>query len=116
MKNKINNQLIKVIKLKNRIKEFRARFDLTQFALSQLVNVSRQTILAIEKGRYNPSIELAFKLSRVFNCRIEDIFFFEDESKQSISDLRKIDCCPICGNKHMKNANFCMICGTKIRL
>ena len=66
-------------KLINRVKELRARFDLTQLDLAKKMNVTRQTIIAIEKKRYNPSLELAFKLARVFECKIEDIFIHSEE-------------------------------------
>ena len=66
-------------KLINRVKELRARFELTQEDLAKKMNVTRQTIIAIEKKRYNPSLELAFKLARVFECKIEDIFIHSEE-------------------------------------
>ncbi len=66
-------------KLINRVKELRARFELTQQDLAKKMNVTRQTIIAIEKKRYNPSLELAFKLARVFECKIEDIFIQSEE-------------------------------------
>lgn len=59
---------------KNRIKELRARFNLTQEELADKVEVTRQTILAIEAGKYNPSLELAFKIVAVFKLKIEDVF------------------------------------------
>ncbi len=65
--------------MKNHVKELRQQFDLSQNALGELVGVSRQTINSLEKGRYNPSITLAFKLSKVFNRPIEDIFIYEEE-------------------------------------
>jgi len=52
---------------------------LTQDDLSEKLEVSRQTIISLEKGRYNPSLTLAFKLAKLFNCRIEDIFTPEEE-------------------------------------
>ncbi|WFN37004.1 helix-turn-helix transcriptional regulator [Methanomicrobium antiquum] len=64
--------------MKNRIKVFRAMHDLTQEALASEVGVTRQTILAIEKGKYDPSLELAFKISRRFGVMIEDIFTYEN--------------------------------------
>jgi putative transcriptional regulator len=67
--------------LKNRIKDLRLVFDLTQEELAEKLEVSRQTIISLEKGRYNPSIQLAFKIARVFQCRIEDVFIYEEESK-----------------------------------
>ena len=51
--------------------------DLTQEDLAIKVEVTRQTINAIEKGKYNPSLELAFKLAKLFEVKIEDIFIFE---------------------------------------
>lgn len=67
--------------MKNRIKNLRLVFDLTQEELAEKLEVSRQTIISLEKGRYNPSIQLAFKIARVFQCRIEDVFIYEEESK-----------------------------------
>jgi putative transcriptional regulator len=68
---------------KNRLKVLRAMHDLTQEELAEKVNVSRQTVIAIENNKYNPSLELAFKLSRLFNAAIEDIFMYEDEEESS---------------------------------
>lgn len=64
--------------MKNLIKETRLKYNLTQDELAEQLNVSRQTIISLEKGRYNPSITLAFKLSRIFKCTIEDIFLYEE--------------------------------------
>ncbi|HOJ95790.1 MAG TPA: helix-turn-helix transcriptional regulator [Methanospirillum sp.] len=66
--------------MKNKIKVFRAMHDLTQEDLARDVGVTRQTILAIEKGKYDPSLELAFKMARRFHVTIEEIFVFEDSS------------------------------------
>ncbi|ADJ14205.1 helix-turn-helix transcriptional regulator [Halalkalicoccus jeotgali] len=60
--------------MKNDLKVRRARHELTQSDLAEAVDVSRQTISAIEAGRYNPSLELAFHLAEYFDCSIEDIF------------------------------------------
>jgi putative transcriptional regulator len=65
--------------MKNRIKELRAKNDLTQDQLAEQLAVSRQTIISLERERYNPSIILAFKLAKIFNCTIEDIFIYEEE-------------------------------------
>ena len=67
-------------KMKNNIKDLRARYDFSQDVLAEKLGVSRQTIISLEKGRYNPSITLAFKLARLFNCQIEDIFIYEEHS------------------------------------
>lgn len=64
--------------MKNNIKVYRAMHDLTQESLAEKVGVTRQTIHAIEKGKYDPSLELAFKLARLFGTRIEDIFTYGD--------------------------------------
>ena len=63
--------------MENSLKVWRAREDLTQAELANQVGVSRQTINAIETGKYDPSLELAFKLATRFDCRIEDIFSFD---------------------------------------
>ncbi len=62
--------------MKNKLKVFRAMYDLTQEDLAEKVGVTRQTINAIEKRKYNPSLELAFKLARLFDVKIEDIFIY----------------------------------------
>jgi len=62
---------------KNRLKELRARYNLTQEDLADKVEVTRQTIIAIEAGKYNPSLELAFRIAKVFESRIEEIFEHE---------------------------------------
>jgi len=65
--------------VKNKIKEFRKLHKLTQDDLAVMLGVSRQTIISLEKGKYNPSINLAFKISKVFEMIIEDIFIYEEE-------------------------------------
>ena len=71
-----------MFKVKTKIKELRARYDLTQEALAQKVGVRRETILFIEAGKYNPSLKLAFQIAKALNSKIDDIFFFdEDELK-----------------------------------
>ena len=67
--------------MKNRMKELRERDGLTQEQLSKKVGVSRQSIVAIETGKYNPSLELAFKIAKEFQCSIEDVFIFEEEDE-----------------------------------
>ena len=65
--------------MKNRIRELRKVKQITQEDLSKQVGVSRQSIIAIESGKFNPSIELAYNISKVFNCTIEEVFIFEEE-------------------------------------
>lgn len=60
--------------MENTLKVWRTKRDLTQKELATEVDVSRQTINAIEGGRYDPSLELAFKLATYFDCQIEDLF------------------------------------------
>ncbi|UOB72796.1 MULTISPECIES: helix-turn-helix transcriptional regulator [unclassified Pseudoalteromonas] len=60
--------------MKNRLKVLRAERNLTQAKLAELLDVSRQTINAIEKGKFDPSLPLAFKVARLFELKIEDIF------------------------------------------
>ncbi len=62
----------------NRLRELRERESLTQEELAARVGVSRQTIISLEKGKYNPSLILAYKLARVFGLRIEDVFLLEN--------------------------------------
>jgi putative transcriptional regulator len=64
--------------MKNRIKELRARAGLTQEDLAREVGVRRETIVFLEKGKYNPSLKLAYEISRIFGLKIEDIFIFDD--------------------------------------
>ena len=60
--------------MKNNIKQYREKAGLSQGELAAAVGVSRQTINATERDRYNPSLELAFKLATFFECKIEDLF------------------------------------------
>ncbi|WP_417688119.1 helix-turn-helix transcriptional regulator [Pseudidiomarina sp.] len=65
--------------MRNRLKVLRAERDWTQADLADAVDVSRQTINAIEKGKFDPSLPLAFKFARLFNLPIEEMFFDEDD-------------------------------------
>ncbi|MCX6685838.1 MAG: helix-turn-helix transcriptional regulator [Methanoregula sp.] len=67
--------------MKNKIKVFRAMHDLTQEDLAKVVGVTRQTILAIEKGKYVPSLDLAFKIARHFKVNIEEVFMYSEEGR-----------------------------------
>ena len=64
--------------MKNNLKVYRKSKKLSQEDLGKILNVSRQTVISIENGKYNPSLELAFKISTFFDCKIEDIFIWED--------------------------------------
>lgn len=65
--------------IENRMKELRAKHDLTQEDLARLVHVRRETIGNIEKGRYNPSLVLAWQIARVFGVSIEEVFQIREE-------------------------------------
>ena len=64
--------------MRTRMKELRARYDLTQEDLAKKVGVRRETILFIEKGNYNPSLRLAHDIAKVLQTTIDDLFIFED--------------------------------------
>ncbi|ASJ16464.1 transcriptional regulator [Thermococcus chitonophagus] len=65
--------------MKNRLREFREVHGLTQEELARALGVTRQTIIAIEKGKYDPSLKLAFKIARFFGVKIEDIFIYDED-------------------------------------
>jgi putative transcriptional regulator len=67
------------MQFKTRIKELRARYDLTQDDLARKVGVRRETILYLEKGKYNPSLMLAHQIAKALKTTIDDLFIFEDE-------------------------------------
>lgn len=67
--------------MKNRLEELRKERGIKQEELAAELEVSRQTIGSLENGRYNPSILLAFKLSKYFGLKIEDTFIYEEEEK-----------------------------------
>lgn len=65
--------------IKNRIKEYRARYNMKQEELARLVGVRRETIGNLEKGKYNPSLVLAWNIAGVFHVAIEEIFTVEED-------------------------------------
>ncbi len=68
---------------RTRIKELRARYDLTQDDLAKQVGVRRETILYVEKGTYNPSLLLSHKIAKALQTTIDDLFIFEDRSQET---------------------------------
>lgn len=64
--------------MKNRIKVYRAMHDMTQEDLAEKIRVTRKTINSIERGKYNPSIEVAFRIAKLFGVPVEEIFIFVD--------------------------------------
>lgn len=67
--------------MKTRIKEFRAKYNITQEQLADKTGVRRETILYLEIGKYMPSLKLARDVAKVFNAKIEDIFLFVEEEE-----------------------------------
>jgi putative transcriptional regulator len=66
--------------MENRLRVFRAMHDITQESLAGMLGVTRQTVISIESGRYDPSIELAFRIARLFNVSIEDVFSYKGKA------------------------------------
>jgi len=69
--------------MKNKLKIYRAMHDLTQAQLADKIGVSRQTVIAIESDKYLPSLGLAFKIARLFNVKVEDVFSYEGETYEN---------------------------------
>ncbi len=67
------------LSMKTRIKELRARYDLTQEDLAKKVGVRRETILFIEKGKYNPSLKLAYDIAKELKTTIDELFIFDKD-------------------------------------
>ena len=65
--------------MRTRMKELRARYNLTQEDLAKIVHVRRETILFMEKGKYNPSLQLAHDVAKALSTTIDELFIFEDE-------------------------------------
>ncbi len=65
--------------MENRLEQIRTQKGLTQQELADLAGVSRQTIISLERGRYNPSITLAFRLARLFEVTVEELFIYSEE-------------------------------------
>jgi len=64
--------------MKTRIKEYRAKYGLTQEKLAEMVGVRRETIIFLEQGKYNPSLRLAYGVARALRATIEELFIFDD--------------------------------------
>jgi putative transcriptional regulator len=72
--------------MRNRIRELRARGNMTQAALAKIAGVRRETIVFLEKGKYNPSLHLAYAIARVFDRRIEEVFIFDEPGEDAPLD------------------------------
>lgn len=66
--------------MRNSVPDHRKRLGFSQERLAEALGVTRQTVISIEKGRFDPSLPLAFRLARVFECRIEDLFTPDDDA------------------------------------
>lgn len=64
--------------LRTKMKEYRAKFNMSQSELADLTGVRRETIIRLEKGQYNPSLKLAMDIARVFHTTVEELFSFDD--------------------------------------
>jgi len=76
--------------LKTRIKELRAKYNLTQDELAEIIGVSRQTMLYLEKGKYNPSLFLAYKVAKALKSSINEVFIIEEWLIMLISSLANL--------------------------
>lgn len=65
--------------MKTRIKEYRTRRNLTQEKLAEMVGVRRETVIFLEQGKYNPSLKLAYRVSRALQADINEVFILDDE-------------------------------------
>jgi putative transcriptional regulator len=72
--------------MRTRIKEFRARYNLTQEDLANLVGVRRETIVFLEKGKYNPSLKLAHDVAKALHSNIDELFIFDDEEGSVVEE------------------------------
>ena len=72
--------------MRTRIKEYRAKYDLTQEDLANRVGVRRETIVFLEKGKYNPSLKLAHDIAKALQAKIDDLFIFEDETGDVVQE------------------------------
>lgn len=71
--------------MRTRIKELRARYDLTQADLAKMVGVRRETIVYLEKGKYNPSLRLAHDVAKALKTTIDELFIFEDDPSVEVA-------------------------------
>lgn len=72
--------------MRTRIKEFRARFNLTQENLANIVGVRRETIVFLEKGKYNPSLKLAHDVAKALRSSIDELFIFDEEECEVVEE------------------------------
>ena len=76
--------MVKPTRITNTIRALRfAHAEMTQAELAARIGVTRQTLIAIEQGRYSPSLEIAFRIARTFGVRLDDVFDYPDDSNES---------------------------------
>jgi len=76
--------------MQTKIKEYRTRFSMTQEDLAKKVGVRRETIVFLERGKYNPSLRLAHDVARTLHARIDDLFIFDNEPEPESPEIREI--------------------------
>lgn len=74
--------------MQTKLKVYRAMHNLTQEDLAEAIGITRQTVIAMEKGKYNPSLQLAFKIAYYFKVRIEDVFFYDQNDEKQIEVIK----------------------------
>lgn len=77
--------------MQTKLKVYRAMHNLTQEELAKAIGVTRQTVIAMEKGKYNPSLELAFKIAHYFKVKIEDVFFYDQNDEKTKRRSLKVE-------------------------
>jgi putative transcriptional regulator len=77
--------------VQTRIKEYRARFSMTQDDLAKKVGVRRETIVFLEQGKYNPSLRLAHDIAKVLHAKIDDLFIFDDPEPEPENKIVLVD-------------------------
>ena len=77
--------------MQTKLKVYRAMHNLTQEDLAKAIGVTRQTVIAMEKGQYNPSLELAFKIAHYFKVKIEDVFFYDQNDEKTKRRSLKVE-------------------------
>jgi putative transcriptional regulator len=77
--------------VQTKLKVYRAMHNLTQEDLAEAIGITRQTVIAMEKGKYNPSLQLAFKIAHYFKVKIEDIFFYDQNNEKTERRSLKVE-------------------------
>jgi putative transcriptional regulator len=84
--------MVKPTRITNRIRALRhGSGDMTQAELARRLGVTRQTVIAIEQGRYSPSLEVAFRIARIFRVPLDDVFQYPDENDEQNPDEERDD-------------------------